>query len=462
MHRSIFVLSISSLILTFCTSDMQESTGAKRSPASQNQSQGTYPPGGVAHGGQNAQGVSYGPANTTVPSNAGTVSKGAGNPGVQLTSGQVQELIQQDLATAPGNQNDLIYIRIDHLAQPGQAGDTMDIYRQGITKILNSTSANTQIVNPVPINEEATVFRANTQDYGWKNKRDVMQELSKDTYAADHMATMNGATIMEGDWLVWAASRPEIYNRIMLIPWGEVQLEDCNGVDHNDGSQIYLGVPESIVAVNGRFLERSTIKRKDGSTGYFWRTYDYAYPDEFTSNFGNPELDFESFRVPYQNGIGSVIAGEFIYQLPNGLQAYALFGFGSQRRLDAEKYVARDPRRQDNIVLNGESCFGCHGSGLNRGEDVYKDQVKPHANAAQWSAIQQKFPDQEVLDQIFREDQASYAQAAQQLSYSNVSAESITATVARFLQQNNYTDYREKTAGALGDASNGLNLTKCL
>ena len=43
---------------------------------------------------------------------------------------------------------------------------------------------------------------------------------------------------------------------------------------------------------------------------------------------------------------GQASAEEVIWSLPNGLQAYAIFGAWAQRRVDAFTQIVRDPRIQ--------------------------------------------------------------------------------------------------------------------
>ena len=87
-------------------------------------------------------------------------------------------------------------------------------------------------------------------------------------------------------------------------------------------------------------------------------------------------------------------AEELIYSLPNGLQGYAIFGAGNQRRVDAFTNIVRDPRVTRDVpddVLNklsgfgrtggiddrrlnsSSSCMGCHIDGMNRANNDLRD-----------------------------------------------------------------------------------------
>ena len=82
-----------------------------------------------------------------------------------------------------------------------------------------------------------------------------------------------------------------------------------------------------------------------------------------------------------------------IWSLPNGLQAYAIFGAWAQRRVDAFTQIVRDPRIQkyvgdktnSNLTGTGRvgavtdqrlgvaSCAGCHTDGMKRSNNNLRD-----------------------------------------------------------------------------------------
>jgi len=90
---------------------------------------------------------------------------------------------------------------------------------------------------------------------------------------------------------------------------------------------------------------------------------------------------------------GQASAEEVIWSLPNGLQAYVIFGAWAQRRVDAFTLIVRDPRiqkylsdktnsrvpgpgRQDGVTdqrLGVASCAGCHIDGMNRANNDIRD-----------------------------------------------------------------------------------------
>jgi hypothetical protein len=91
---------------------------------------------------------------------------------------------------------------------------------------------------------------------------------------------------------------------------------------------------------------------------------------------------------------GQASAEEVIFSLPNGLQAYAIFGAWAQRRVDAFTQIVRDPRLQkyvddrtnanltgpgapggvvDKRLNSSSSCISCHVDGMKRANNDIRD-----------------------------------------------------------------------------------------
>jgi hypothetical protein len=217
-------------------------------------------------------------------------------------------------------------------------------------------------------------------------------------------------------------------------------LESSLGVNRNQA--IFFGVGSSIVTYSGRVVERLPTNYR-GTRGYYWRSYDFL--------FDRAAKDALAKAVPtYAAGrsVNDLIAGEIIFSLPNGLQAYMLTGFGSQHRYDAVASVARDSRREDKLVINGESCITCHAKGLN----VRKDEVRPafERNAASFdaatlSSLRQLYPEPSVLEQVFAQDNAKFAQALKALGFSHVTIEPVGATIQIFKDDRGIKDLRRQS-----------------
>jgi hypothetical protein len=262
---------------------------------------------------------------------------------------------------------------------------------------------------------------------------------------------------IEASQLVYTLTRPDVYNAIMVIPFYATELEDELGVVRDNGMDSYqYVVTQQAITVDSRLYYRA---RTAG--GFYWKTFDVftgqedeAQPDKkrfpfwanpipkFISAFGgggfggdepysfiatlaqplktdidgdaalteqcDPQPNYggadQYYNCRYYTGQDGLqqSAEESIWNLPNGLQGYALFGGFNQRRVDAFVNIVRDPRilrMTDDETINarpgfatpdlrlneGGSCIGCHIDGLNRGTNDLRDWLEDgslsHADA---------------------------------------------------------------------------------
>jgi hypothetical protein len=122
-------------------------------------------------------------------------------------------------------------------------------------------------------------------------------------------------------------------------------------------------------------------ERHEANDGFFWASYDFdtdLNQGDIRDNPLGPTNRDNRFEHSFQN-----LAGEMIWSLPNGLQAYLLADAAGNRLDKAVQTVVRDPRRPDGSVQDGVSCFGCHGvTGMNfpRILDEIPQYVNSHKN----------------------------------------------------------------------------------
>jgi hypothetical protein len=257
---------------------------------------------------------------------------------------------------------------------------------------------------------------------------------NKDGFKADYV---------EASQLVYTLTRPDVYNAIMAIPWYANELEDELGVVRDKGLESYQYlVTQQAITVDSRLYYRARTQ----SGGFYWKTFDIftgqadtAHPEKMRFPFwahpipkfvdgtggavsakslsliatlaqplktqidGNAQLTQQCepqtnyggdsfYNCRYYTGQGGLqqSAEESIWNLPNGLQGYALFGGFNQRRVDAFVNIVRDPRivrstddtsltttlgfATPDLRLNeGGSCLGCHTDGLNRGNNDMRE-----------------------------------------------------------------------------------------
>ncbi|WP_437878824.1 RICIN domain-containing protein [Sorangium sp. So ce513] len=252
------------------------------------------------------------------------------------------------------------------------------------------------------------------------------------------------ADYVEAAQLVYTLTRPDVYNAIMALPWYAHDLENELGVIRDQGMKSYeYMLTKQAITVDSRMYWRARTK----SGGYYWKTWDvftgqldggvrtieeayetgqirfpfWAHPiPRFISGTGiggspnnysfiatlaqpqgteppgcdgQPSYGGSGFlNCRYYTGTDGLqqSAEEVIWDLPNGLQGYALFGGFNQRRVDAFVNIVRDPRlvrEASDAAINslvgfaspdrrlnvGSSCIGCHADGMNRGTNDLRD-----------------------------------------------------------------------------------------
>ena len=228
---------------------------------------------------------------------------------------------------------------------------------------------------------------------------------------------------VEAAQLTYTLTRPDVYNAILAVPGYFWMFETELGVDKSKGMDSYdYMVTQRAITIDGRFYYRAQTP-----TGYYWKTFDiftqgdqpiekqYASgkvtmpmwqnpipkfikeqggttPEDLTYVAMLPLGSYAQGKYTGQAG-GQASAEEVIWSLPNGLQAYAIFGAWAQRRVDAFTQIVRDPRIQKYVgdKTNGSltgtgrvgavtdqrlgvaSCAGCHADGMKRSNNNLRD-----------------------------------------------------------------------------------------
>lgn len=228
---------------------------------------------------------------------------------------------------------------------------------------------------------------------------------------------------VEAAQLTYTLTRPDVYNAILAVPGYFWMFERELGVDKSKGVDSYdYMVTQRAITIDGRFYYRAQTPN-----GYYWKTFDiftsgdtdiekqYAAgkvtmpmwqqpipkfikeqggttPEDLTYVAMLPLGTYADGKYTGQAG-GQASAEEVIWSLPNGLQAYAIFGAWAQRRVDAFTQIVRDPRLQRYVAdkTNGSftgtgrpagvtdqrlgvaSCAGCHADGMKRSNNNLRD-----------------------------------------------------------------------------------------
>ena len=352
----------------------------------------------------------------------------------------VEQLIATDAASHGGGS--VVYARIDHLSPDKSQSSELNMVRYGMVKVLNSVSTAPTIVRPVAIDPGKTVYRIDFNEFAQPG---AVARLGGAPYAQENLSRIGSATVVKGDWLVYVLSRPEVYDYLLRLPQLGTMLDATLRVDYNQAK--YVNTDRSDVTFNGRVLMRMPIENGGKPGGYYWRSYDFGRSDVQQRGFNDPR----SLRT---TSIPDLVAGEIIYSLPNGMQAYYLVGFGNQHRFDVPAGsgigslpVASDMRRpQDGLthcvggkaacgfVINGESCMSCHSAGVNA-------PTNPVGTTGATLA---------EMNEYIKQDRARFTGALSEMGFPEVSDEPILATCRLFLSDRGISDKRQQASEVPG------------
>lgn len=242
---------------------------------------------------------------------------------------------------------------------------------------LNSLSVRSKIKHPSRVSE--TLYRIDIRDYKWDTK-DWEGLTKEDSYFAvsalepssEYMLrkySQSAGAILRLDYFVVKTSLEPHYSRFLGLPPKLADLEGKFFVNRKAVEVFGLSnggsVLESIVAHHNRQLERWRVQ-----LGYWWQSRDSK-----TSSGKQNVLEAENvFTIQHD-------AGEFIWSLPNGLQAYYLANVAGDQQVEVPADIALDSRTtlKDKRVRNAMNCVTCHAVGINSFENVI---ARMHSNGA--------------------------------------------------------------------------------
>ena len=250
-------------------------------------------------------------------------------------------------------------------------------YRQGVVKLLNSLSRNSDVLKLRTIDPEKTIIAFNLDDLDWTEDDwnriigTYPYAMKPDTSVYDTVASVTGTPLawIRGDWFGFTASRPPLYYDLLKLPKTFPELEKSADVDVKSDIEKFLvkraGFQKSGVSKHNRLIERHAIP-----TGYFWTSYDFKgdKPEQslFIHPLGPDGVSADAFKHD---------GGETIFSLPNGFQAYYLNTAKGERLDKGPTEIVLDDSQLDRAVTDGISCFGCHNQGIRIGTDEIRAHV---------------------------------------------------------------------------------------
>ena len=262
----------------------------------------------------------------------------------------------------------LRYFTLTHLYNAGETSEELRTYQQALSKLVNSLSWCSEVINPEPIDAEKTIFYIDLRHYEWEHKWNQIEqaypysrEFASPTYTTLRHEMDCEMPFIRADWFIATASLPPLYHAILDLPGTERELEELLEVDVAKNLQNAAGVRvwragliNSNVALHNRIVERHKSQH-----GAYWKSYD------FTSSVGKEDISVHPLDFKHAGG-------EIIFNLPNGLQAYYISNADGLRLDEAPTNIVVDPRAKGSVVRNGVSCMGCHKKGMN----TFTDEIR--------------------------------------------------------------------------------------
>jgi len=350
------------------------------------------------------------------------------------------EMINQDLSKVDfQSKKTTRYLTFVHLYNAGWCDAEIELFRQALSKLVNSLSHGPLVTAPLAIDPERLIFRIDLTDYKWEARADLKPfKLSEPSFhfrdadplndspgsanadAAEQaelakeyrdiwemMADQNPYTIeylgeiaanlktdsdtlfpiIQGDAFIDASSRSPLYYDILGIPRRSAQLNKNDPPCGDKGTadeclETQLGVSilaeiDAEFALDKDFTGRAGFKKSDVSR--FNRIVERHLINGDSNRAFWISYDFAG-QADEQNIFVNPLdfdfdGGEIIFSLENGLQGYMLTDKLGTRLNEGPQAIVQDPSQEDNAVRNGVSCIGCHGSGMIKVNDEIRESL---------------------------------------------------------------------------------------
>ena len=371
-----------------------------------------------------------------------------------ITDVQVQTFIRDDLDRLSERQrrNTRYYTLTHFYNNLSEKDEVIEVYRQGVKKMLNSLTWMPDPVIPQAIDPERTIYRINLLDLDWEPA--LWDELAATypygvDYANDLAADLVNRTgsklpVLRGDWLVFTVSQPFFYHKLLGLKGGDGALADLEARlnvkrirNIRNGRVVRAGIDDghSGVSANNRLIERHA-----AAYGAYWLSYDFLSSVGESSLLDKPLGPSDAFNgaLAFKHA-----GGEVIFNLPNHMQGYLLINAAGKRLDDAApvKIVniigARKPE-----IFNGLSCIECHYAGMRSATDEVRGHVQNKRGAFNEKAldfIEELYPPTVEFNKKLKRDEDSFRAAMAAIGITNGSAftldgEPVHVLSERFIQ----------------------------
>ena len=143
-----------------------------------------------------------------------------------------------------------VIFTLTHLYNAGESPEALNAYRVALSKLVNSLSWASKVINPEPIDRQETIFYIDLRHYEWEegnerwdDKNEPWTQIEQEypysidfdpqTQAGLHEKLANLRSEMECevpfvhvDWFLATASLPPLYHDILDLPETDRELEE--------------------------------------------------------------------------------------------------------------------------------------------------------------------------------------------------------------------------------------------
>jgi serine/threonine-protein kinase len=374
------------------------------------------------------------------------------------------------------------YLTVSYNSNAGGCGRELERQRFALYKGINSVSTNTQVTQPVAIDDDQLIFRVDIRDYDWNREIDLTDNdpvtngvdfvdgweaivAAAAPYAvefagddADDLKADTGTTIpfMPVNAFIQATEVDDLYYTLIggrqnLFVFELDVLKIDTALEIADDDLMRAGFENSGVSKQERVLNRFDNGISSGQS--YWISFD------FDGGNGNGEVNGVSngFEINVANEsifadpLGFAFAGgEAIFSLPNGMQGYYVAAANGQRLAEAPIGVVIDPAQNNGLVRNGASCHSCHNAGLITFTDTVRDFVIENRikfDNETYESVLAQYPDPKVFQAKMDLDSAMHVNAVERAGVPKDTPDPITRTFLDFELGNIKLNY---AAGELG------------
>jgi cytochrome c553 len=304
--------------------------------------------------------------------------------------------------------------------------EEMNTYIMAITKAINSLSLSPNIITPIALDEEETVFAINLDDLGpnavkaWANlesRYPYFPLFQTTAYDFAKSITRTDLPYLRGDWFIYNAFIEPNYSRFLGLPASTSALEQQLGVDaasnYTKGKVARMSFSNSGVSSFNRVIERHDITKYNG---YYWKSFDFNSNVETSNIFTHPISKAENSQKGFVHA-----GGELIFSLQNGFQGYFLVDAKGNQIDKGPNDVVQDPLRRDSTVVNAISCISCHKEGIKEKPDqifpIFSKQPKAYNDIQNQIKLTYKGAAEDA--KIFSADQAKFTAALASINISS-------------------------------------------